>query len=126
MGKRKLIKIITVQGVLSKKETLGPELKASKPGINGMGTRKAIATNQILSYGGSVCYSSEIRKLPYIGKKKSLPFSMSSGRVVFQMHPVPDDYPLLTRAPWYLSIGTFRKENMASLAVCLWRPAPFL
>lgn len=57
-----MIKITTVWGALSKKETLGPELKASKPGANGMGTRKAIATNQTLSYGGSVCYSSEVKK----------------------------------------------------------------
>lgn len=62
MGKRKLIKIITVQGVLSKKEILGPEFKGNKPGINGIRTRKAIATNQILPYGVSVCYSFEIKK----------------------------------------------------------------
>jgi hypothetical protein len=89
VGKRKLIKIITVQGVLSKRETLGPELKASKPGINGMGTRKAIATNQILSYGGSVSYSSEIRKLPHIGKKKSLLFSVSSWQSCLSNVPCP-------------------------------------
>lgn len=58
-----MIKITTVWGALSKKETLGPELKASKPGANGTGTRKAIATNQTLSYSGSVCYSSEVKKI---------------------------------------------------------------
>lgn len=62
MGKRKLIKIIAVQGVLSKKETLGPEFKGNKPGINGIRTRKAIAINQILSFGVSFCYSFEIKK----------------------------------------------------------------
>lgn len=57
-----MIKIITVQGVLSKKEIHGPEFKGNKPGINGIRTRKAIATNQILPYGVSVCYSFEIIK----------------------------------------------------------------
>lgn len=62
MGKRKLIKIITVQGVLSKTEIRGPEFKGNEPGINGIRTRKAISTNQILPYGVSVCYSFEIKK----------------------------------------------------------------
>lgn len=74
-----MIKIITVQGVLSKKEIHGPEFKGNKPGINGIRTRKAIPTNQILPYGVSVCYSFEIKKkkLLHIRMGKSPPFPVS-------------------------------------------------
>jgi hypothetical protein len=60
VDKRKLIQIITVQGTLNKKKILCPMLKANKPSINGIRTRKAIATNQILSCVVSVCYSFKI------------------------------------------------------------------
>lgn len=103
MGKRKLIKIITVRGVLSNRETLGPELKAGKPGINGMGTREAIATNQVLSYSGSVCYSSEIRKLPHMGKKKSLPFPTAFWRSCLSHAPCSWWPPLAHPCPMVFS-----------------------
>lgn len=94
MGKRKLIKIITVQGVLSKKEILGPEFKGNKPGINGIRTRKAIATNQILFYGVSVCYSFEMKKKsPHIRKEKSLPFSVAFWHSFFSDAPVSSSHP---------------------------------
>lgn len=120
MGKRKLIKIIAVQGVLSKKETLGPAFKGNKHGINGIRTRKAIATNQILSFGVSVCYSFEIKKENcLISGRKNHCYSLSFWVSVSQMHPVSPHHLLLTCAPWYPCLYTIRKENMDSLAVCL-------
>lgn len=46
-----MIGIITARGVLNKKKIPAPVLKATKAGINGIRTRKAIATDQILSWG---------------------------------------------------------------------------
>lgn len=60
LDKRKLIQIITVQGVLNKKKTPGPVLTAYKPGINRIRKIKAMATNQILSWSVAIYYSFEI------------------------------------------------------------------
>lgn len=74
LDKRKLIQVSAAQGVLNKKSP-GPVLKVSKPGINGIGKRKAVATNQIVSESGSVI-PLKSKNCHRLGEKL-LPFSVS-------------------------------------------------